>query len=207
MPNTAAAKPRIIRPSDDSGLFEPPSISPGGAAGAGRFQRGLLVHTLLARLPEIARERRRDIALQFLAARGVSTEEAGEITRHTFDVLDHPDFAAAFAPGSRAEIAIAADLPELGGRLNGRIDRLAVTDGHVLAVDFKTNRAPPKSIEDAPEAYVRQMALYRLALAKVFPGRTVSCALVWTDGPSLMALPDSLLDAHIGAARASLDLP
>ena len=207
VPRAASARPPIIRPSDDAGLFEPPSISPGGAAGADRFQRGLLVHTLLARLPEIARHLRKDIALQFLAARGVSTAESEEITRQTFDVLDHADFAAAFAPGSRAEVAIVADLPELDGRLNGRIDRLAVTDGHVLAVDFKTNRAPPKRVEDAPEAYVRQMALYRLALAKVFPGRTVSCALVWTDGPNLMALPDSLLDAHIAAAGASLDLP
>jgi ATP-dependent helicase/nuclease subunit A len=206
MPSAASAKPRIIRPSDDLGLLEPPSISPGGAAGADRFQRGLLVHTLLARLPEIERSLRKDMALQFLAARGVAAEEADEIVRQTFDVLDHPDFAAAFAPGSRAEVAIVADLPELDGRLNGRIDRLAVTDGHVLAIDFKTNRETPKRVEDAPEAYVRQMALYRLALAKVFPGRTVSCALVWTDGPSLMALPDSLLDAHIGDARASLDL-
>ena len=44
-----------------------------------------------------------------------------------------------------------------------------------------------------------QMALYRAALAKIFPGRRIACALVWTEGPRLMRLSDALLDAEIGA--------
>ena len=45
-------------------------------------------------------------------------------------MLDSPDFAAAFAPGARAEVAIVADLPEIaeGARISGRIDRLYVID-------------------------------------------------------------------------------
>ena len=67
-------------------------------------------------------------------------------------MLDDPVFAAAFAPQSRAEVAIVADLPEIGpgARVNGRIDRLAVAGDEVLIVDFKTNRPPPAREEDVP---------------------------------------------------------
>lgn len=200
-------RPRIIRPSDD--VPDAPIVeSPSGPKGASRFRRGILIHALLARLPDVARAERQKIAEMFLTAQGQEPEEARAIAEQTVRLLEHPDFAPAFAPGSKAELAIMADLPELGegARINGRIDRLAVSDGEVLAVDFKTNREPPKRPEDAPTAYIRQMALYRLALTKLFPGKRIVCALVWTEGPRLMALPESLLAAHSSAAPASLDL-
>ena len=137
-------RPRLIRPSDASGAEEPPTRSPRDTTQ--RFRRGLLVHALLARLPEIAPEKRREIALKYLKARG-DAEDAEAIADETLRVLNDPVFAAAFAPGSRAEAGLVADLPELGpgARINGRIDRLAVTDDEVLIVDFKTNRPPPAS--------------------------------------------------------------
>jgi ATP-dependent helicase/nuclease subunit A len=37
------------------------------------------------------------------------------------------------------------------------------------------------------------MALYRAALAQIYPGREVRCALLWTEGPRLMPVsPDRL---------------
>jgi ATP-dependent helicase/nuclease subunit A len=193
--------PRLIRPSDAAGLDEPAMISP--ARNAARFARGVLVHAMLARLPGIAPARRREAALAFLKARQAPEELADE----TLAVLDDPAFAAAFAPGSRAEIAIVADLPEIGdgARINGRIDRLAVGDDEILVVDFKTNRPPPARVEDVSTLYLAQMALYRAALAKIFPGKRIAAALVWTEGPRLMRLPDALLDAEIGRIRARLD--
>ena len=44
--------------------------------------------------------------------------------------------------------------------------------------------------------YLRQMAAYRAVLRLAFPGRVVTCALVWTYGAKVMRLPDELLDAH-----------
>jgi ATP-dependent helicase/nuclease subunit A len=38
------------------------------------------------------------------------------------------------------------------------------------------------------------MAAYRMALADIFPDRTIRCLLVWTDGPRIMELPPALLD-------------
>jgi ATP-dependent helicase/nuclease subunit A len=199
--------PRLIRPSDAAGLEEPGALSPAGPKAAARFRRGQLVHTLLARLPDIAPELRRDIALAFLAARDVPLEEAAGLTDETLAVISDPRFVAAFALSARAEVAIVADLPELGvgARASGRIDRLAVSADEVLAIDFKTNRPPPERVEDVPALYRTQMALYRAALAKVFPGRRIACALIWTEGPRLMALPDALLDAETAHIRARLD--
>lgn len=198
---------RLVRPSDATDDGEPSVLSPLSEKGAKRFRRGLLVHAMLARLPDLPEEQRRATALAFLKAREVDVEEAALLADQTLSVISHPDFAAAFAPNARAEVSIFADLPEFapGTRTIGRIDRLAVTDTEVLAVDFKTNRPPPKKPEDVPAIYLAQMALYRAALAKVFPKHRIACALVWTEGPSLMALPDALLEAQTAAIRARLD--
>ena len=165
------------------------------------------MHALLAHLPEVAKEERAALARQFLRLRSVVVDEAEALVDETLRVLDDPAFAAAFAPGSRAEVSIVADLPELGhaARVNGRIDRLALTDDSVLIVDFKTNRPPPKREDDVAPLYLTQMALYRAAATKIFPGRRIACGLVWTEGPTLMALSNDLLDAEMTRIKARLD--
>jgi ATP-dependent helicase/nuclease subunit A len=198
------ASPRLIRPSEASGEDERAS-APLAEPDARRYRRGLLVHALLARLPEVPPERRHGLALQFLARRA-SAEEIERLAAETIRILNDPAFAAAFAPGSRAEAGIVADLPELGpgARVNGRIDRLAVTDDAVLIVDYKTNRPPPASEADLHPVHRAQMALYRAAAMRIFPGRRVSCALIWTETPSLMPLTDSLLDAALARMASRL---
>jgi len=197
-------RPRLIRPFDAAGMDEPAVLPP--LSEDKRFARGLLVHAMLARLPEVAADKRMEIALAFLSARGIAEEEARILARETLAVIEGGEFAAAFAADARAEVAIVADLPELGdgARVSGRIDRLAVSDDCVLAVDFKTNRPPPARPEDVPALYRTQMALYRAALAQIFPGKRIDCALVWTDGPALMPLPNAALEAEIAAVKARL---
>jgi ATP-dependent helicase/nuclease subunit A len=110
-------------------------------------------------------------------------------------VLEDPRFAEVFGEGSRAEVAIAGAARALpsGLKISGRIDRLVVLPDRVLVADFKTNRPSPASIEDADPAYLRQMAIYVAVLAEVFPGRRVEAALIWTDGPKLMPVPENLV--------------
>jgi len=71
-----------------------------------------------------------------------------------------------------------------------------VTPERVLVLDYKTNRPPPVAPEAVAPLYLRQMAAYRALLRAAFPGRRVECALVWTYGARVMALPDTLLDPH-----------
>jgi ATP-dependent helicase/nuclease subunit A len=198
------AQPRLIRPSEAVEGDEPVRSSPRGAK---RFDRGLFVHALLAHLADLVGVERVSAARRYLSANKVEEDVAEKLIEETLAVLDHPEFAAAFAPGSLAEAAIVADLPELGAeaRVIGRLDRLAVSDEAILAIDFKTNRPAPLEVSAVAPLYLAQMALYRAALGKVFPGRRIDCALVWTEGPKLMPLPAALLDAELARVAGRLD--
>ena len=71
----------------------------------------------------------------------------------------------------------------------GQVDRLVVTPDEVLIADYKTNRPPPNSLDEALEkygSYVKQLALYRAVLKRLYPGRPVRAALMWTETPELM---------------------
>ncbi len=187
---------RIIRPSQAYGEPQRAVLWRTEASG---FTRGLLIHTLLARLPDLPPAEREAAATRFLHSRGLSAESIADLISQTAAVLGAPDFALVFSPSARAEVPIVADLSEIasGTRLSGRIDRLFVGEDEVLAVDFKTEQHLPTTVEDIPAPYVAQMALYRTALRKVFPRKRVKTALVWTTGPLLMRLPESLLDAEV----------
>jgi ATP-dependent helicase/nuclease subunit A len=198
----APPEPAPTRPlSPSRPETEPPVRSPLGQDDAGRFRRGRLVHTLLQTLPELAPERRRDAAFRYLAlpGHGLSETEAAAISAETLAVIEDPAFAALFGPGSRAEVPLVGGLTGADCApivVSGQIDRLLVRDNEILVVDFKTNRPPPTDESGVAVVYLRQMATYRALLAQIYPDRPVRAALVWTDGPRLMALSDALLDRH-----------
>jgi ATP-dependent helicase/nuclease subunit A len=168
---------------------------------------------LLQSLPDITAERRRDAALNFL--RGQAGDWAdGEretLAAQVLALIRDERFAAVFGPGSRAEVPIVGRL-ERGDRspvlVSGQIDRLVVTDNAVLVVDFKTNQSPPGSAREVPSAYVRQLALYRAMLKKLYPLHAIHTALLWTETPELMEISAPALDAElasIAAGTAKLD--
>ncbi|MGH7012040.1 MAG: PD-(D/E)XK nuclease family protein, partial [Caulobacteraceae bacterium] len=168
--------------------------------GLGRWRRGEIIHRLLQALPDLAPGQRRDAAGRFLAAEpDLSAEQRAEMAAAALGVLEDPQFAAVFGPGSKAEVALAGSSARLpaGVRVAGRMDRLVVEEERVLVVDFKTNRPAPARIEEADPAYIRQLAAYAGVLCEVFPGRRVETALLWTDGPSLMAVPENLIEAAL----------
>jgi ATP-dependent helicase/nuclease subunit A len=172
--------------------------------GLGRFRRGDLIHRLLQRLPDLAPEGREAAADRLLAReRDLTPAQREEMTAAAMAVLEDARFAAVFGPGSRAEVALAGTASRLaeGMAISGRVDRLIVTPDRVLIIDFKTNRPAPRRIEDADRAYVSQMALYWAVLSEVYPARLVEAALVWTDGPALMPVPEAAMIAALSAPR------
>ncbi len=166
-------------------------------AAGNRFRRGLLLHALLQHLPDLPPERRAAAAFEWLnrQGHGISSGEAEALAQETLRILDHPDLAAVFGPGSRAEVPLTGLVGD--AVVGGLVDRLAVLDGRVLVTDYKTNRRPPARIEDTPVLYRRQMAAYRSVLREIFPGRAIVCALVWTQTAEVVILPDELLDLGI----------
>jgi ATP-dependent helicase/nuclease subunit A len=194
--------PRPLAPSRFEDGDAPASRSPLRAAGGKKgakadgskaIRRGLLVHDLLQTLPELDPARRRDAANKFLARKvhGLTKAEQAALARETLKVLGHGEFAPIFGPGSKAEVPVSACID--GRVIVGRIDRLIVTDEAVWIVDYKTGRRMPERAADTPPAYLRQMAAYRAVLERVYPGRAVRCALLWTDVPALIPLGDESL--------------
>jgi ATP-dependent helicase/nuclease subunit A len=194
----------LLRPSDAGGAGHGAKSGESVLERSRAMQRGTLVHRLLQSLPDVAPGRRRDAARAFLArnAIGWSEVERHELAESVMALIDDPRFAAVFAAGSRAEVSIVGrlDLPDRP-LVSGQIDRLVVTDQEVLIVDFKTNHSPPTRPADAPPVYVRQLALYRTVLGKLYPQRAIRAALLWTETPDFMEILPPALDA----ALASLD--
>jgi len=190
---TEETPPKPLAPSR-AALTEPAALSPLKDNGKQRYQRGIIIHRLLQSLPDLPPARREAAATAFTLrpAWGLSREEGHTIVRETLAVLDEPSFAPLFAPGSKAEVSLTG----LVGKhvLSGQVDRLAVTETDVWIIDYKTNRPPPREAAKVDPAYVFQMATYRAALRTIYPGHTVRCVLLWTDGPFTMELEPSRMD-------------
>ena len=176
----------------------PPVQSPITAASEDRFKRGRLVHRLLELLPDLPGDQRSIAARRFLEQPylDVADDQIGPLVAETMHILEDPSFADLFGPGSRAEVPLVGQIQVAGQSVpvNGQVDRLLVTDGRVLVIDYKTNRPPPQQVDAVDRSYLRQMAVYRALLSDLLPDRPVDCALLWTDGPRMMHLPKALLD-------------
>ena len=190
-PPPEPAPPRPLAPSRPSGS-DPPARSPLARTGD-RRRRGRLIHRLLEFLPDLAEAERRDAAMRLLAdaAPDLDGGVRAEIAAATLAALSAPGAAAAFAPGSRAEVPIIGRVGDIV--VSGQVDRLAVGDDAVVVVDYKSHRNPPAEPDRVPPLYRRQMAAYRAVLGKIYPGKSIACYLLWTEGPNLVRLSDGLL--------------
>ena len=188
--------PKPLAPSRPSGA-EPPALSPLAIAGRDRFKRGLLVHRLLQSLPELPAGERDSAARRFLAlpTHGLAGAEQDEIRRETIAVLCDPDFAALFGPNSQAEVPLVGLIG--GHAVSAQIDRLLVEDGRVLIVDYKSLRPPPAVEQGVAPVYLRQLAIYRAALSRIYPRHEIRCALLWTEGPRLMPVSPETLASYL----------
>jgi ATP-dependent helicase/nuclease subunit A len=189
----ALAAPMILRPSDTAD-HESHSIGAGDTRELALL-RGTLAHRLLQSLSDIPALRREKVANEFLSRRGkeLSADQRAGLVREVVRVVENKDFVDLFTPGSRAEVPIVGKLNN-AVLVSGQVDRLAVTKAQVLIADFKTNRMPPRRIEEIPAAYIKQLASYRAVLQKLYPGRPVRAALIWTEVPDLMELSADVLD-------------
>jgi ATP-dependent helicase/nuclease subunit A len=170
--------------------------------GAGRFRRGILIHRLLQSLPDLPPPEREVRARAYLSHSGHDLTAAAreEIVATVMRLLNDAAFSGIFAQGSLAEIPLAAHVRLADGReipIVGRIDRLVVNPTEVLILDFKTNRPPPVAVENADPGYIRQLALYRRAMAQLYPHRAIRAALLWTEGPKLMELPAIVMEGAL----------
>ncbi len=186
--------PRPLTPSHlgpDDASNPPPDLTMRDAA-----ERGILLHSLFQRLPDIEPERRLDVADRWLAKqKGVADPtRRGEIIKTVLAVMDNPQWSALFAPESLAEAPIAAVVGD--HVISGTVDRLLIADDQIFVVDFKTGRRVPEKAEQAPISYLRQMAAYVAALEKIFPSRQIRAGLLYSHGPQMLEVSATLIEQH-----------
>jgi ATP-dependent helicase/nuclease subunit A len=201
---TPKAEPSPSRPlspsrpeEEDDAVLSPLKSVMRKARDQKRFHRGRLIHRLLEILPDLAQDKRESVPRNFLSppAYALSSQDIHQITDQIMGILTNPGFAVIFSENSRAEVPIIG----LAGTapISGQVDRLVVTESHVMIIDYKTNRPPPEKAENVSRLYLRQMAAYRKVLSDIYPDKDIKCLLLWTDVARLMPLPDHLLDQII----------
>ncbi|MAS06952.1 MAG: double-strand break repair helicase AddA [Ahrensia sp.] len=180
----AQGTPSLLAASED----EPPSLA---------VKRGIAMHRLLQMLPSVDPAERRTRAGDYCRRFEHRWDDGhiAEIVGQALSILEDPRFAALFGDAAGAEVPVMGTLEVAGQKraISGVIDRIAVADGRVLLVDYKTNARVPADAGEVPDVYLRQMALYRALVQPLYPHMPVEAYLLYTAGPRMIALPDSLL--------------
>ncbi|MDF1802172.1 double-strand break repair helicase AddA [Thalassovita sp.] len=191
-PVTAPAKPPgTLSPSDLGGAKALP-----GEAGLDEDAaklRGTRLHLLLEHLPGNDPSdwpRMADVICD-------NAPETAELLAEVSRVISNPELAFLFDPETLAEVPLTADLPQLGHRVHGVIDRLIIEPDRVLAVDFKSNAVVPSDVASTPDGLLRQMGAYAQLLKQIYPDRQVETAILWTRSALLMSLPHNLVTAAL----------
>jgi ATP-dependent helicase/nuclease subunit A len=197
-------EPRPSRPLAPSSAGQDDSAEPPLPPGSERFaaRRGVLIHKLLERLPELPPEQRESKAREWLARQAwdVAVGERDAMLSSALAVLAEPGWQAIFSSAALAEVPLAATV---GSQvIAGTADRLLVETDRVLVVDFKTARRPPSSLHEMPLTTLRQMAAYSAALEAIYPGRAIEAAVLYTQTPLLVPIPPELLAEHKSALAA-----
>ena len=163
-----------------------------------KVRAGRLAHALLQMLPDIEARKRQAAGAAWLATQGAGLDgaERAAMLDKVLRTLAAPDLAPLFGPGSRGEVPFAGVLRRPGRPdlpYGGRLDRMVVTDREAWIVDFKLGGQPLKPAL----AHVAQLAIYRAALAGVFPHRSVRASLAYLDGPCLTTISEAELDSAL----------
>jgi len=185
-----------------------PSARGGGLGRDLALRRGSAVHRLLETLPERDQIERADLAKLLLMNEfpDLPSGEVSGIIAEALAVLVAPLGDEVFGSGSLAEVPLALDLPEVSPRLMlGRIDRVVLTPGAVLVVDFKTDSRPPEAPENVPGSYLAQLGAYRAAASAIWPDRRAEAAILWTALPALMRISAKLLDRALAVEAARIN--
>ncbi|PZO67300.1 MAG: double-strand break repair helicase AddA [Paracoccus denitrificans] len=195
--------PVITRPIAATSLGGAKALAPTGAAveldRQAAMLRGTRLHLLLEELPGRAAEDWPDIANATLSgAEGglPNAEEFAALLDEVAGVVAATDMVSAPTTTETVlrEVPLVVNLPGVGA-MTGTIDLLRVTLDGVTVVDYKSNFDVPDDAQRVPDGILRQMAAYRNALRRIYPGRAVTAQILWTRGARFMDLPDDVLDA------------
>lgn len=197
--------PRPLTPSGAHALIDPEQVNEDALKFDAKVEnnsfalkKGNVTHKLLEVLPDIPTQKRTLIAEEYLdkTCPEWTATQRSELLSKVFSIFSDEHFANLFEGEAKAEVSLAGRLDVKSGSMlvTGQIDRLIISDDSVIILDYKTNRHAPKSLDETPEAYITQLALYRDLVARIYKSKKIVSALLWTQIPSLMVIPDKILD-------------
>lgn len=169
------------------------------------IQKGNATHKLFEVLPDIKPEDSKPLAKDYLekTCPALSSKQRDEIIQSIFKVFSDDRFKAFFEGEGQAEVSLAGRLDIKSGSMlvTGQIDRLIVSNDQVTILDYKTNRHVPQTLEETPDEYITQLALYRDLVARIYKDKAITSALLWTQTPELMVIPEEVLDRALQAIK------
>lgn len=124
--------------------------------------QGIEIHRLLQKLPHLAEEQWPTYVTD------------PELLESVMKVINNPDTQWIFSKNSQAEVPV---LGYYSGELvEGRMDRLVVTDDAVHIIDYKTG-TPTRHTN---QRYIKQLLAYKSLIQKVYPTYQVKAWVLWT---------------------------
>ena len=188
-------QPKYLIPSDLGGSK---TLSKGnGLSEEEAALHGSRVHKLLELLPKYSSQDWPEYSLKMLKANRLfdGPPNVENAIKEALSVLTDPKFSCIFAKDVLSEVPFSAQLPNLKNKkIYGIIDRLIVGSNNVQIIDFKTNSTVPKTANKIPLGILRQMSAYKLAIEDIYPGKEVSCYILWTAIKKIDHLEEDLLD-------------
>jgi ATP-dependent helicase/nuclease subunit A len=142
------------------------------------------------------------IGLMLLCS-GTSVQQAVEHAAKLYDLKDYLEEAVADVTRSLEALSVAGLARQLGANLqieypiagpwtdgqlvSGYIDLIAVEDGRIDVIDFKTDTPPPGPVEQSYPKYVAQVRIYRklLEATGVLKSHHFRCGLLFTANGSI----------------------
>ena len=148
--------------------------------------KGNAIHKLLEVLPDSKKEDGEKIADIYLNNyfTGFDNNDKQNIKHTVFNILNNEEFKFFFTENSKSEVAIVGNID--GFSVLGQIDRLVELEDKILILDYKNTSKNYKKIEDLPDAYIKQLQLYKKLVEKIYSNKAVECYILITGYGSLI---------------------
>lgn len=165
------------------------------------FYRGRLIHQLLQYLPDCSADKRYQIAQSWLTQfkNKYTYHEIEKIIHQVMNIMNVPELKSLFDNQSLSEQPLTGVVN--GVVVMGQIDRMRILSDKILLCDFKSGRKIPKTVDQVPLIYLKQMAAYWILLKEIYPAHIIKPFIIWTDEAKVMFLPLELLSQYIPSKK------
>ena len=164
-------------------------------------RRGTILHEALRHLSTLdASQRDKSSADAIVAALAAGTPlpERNKMSAALLRVMSSKQCRPLFQSPGRNEVPISAMLPfpDAPGapprprRISAQVDRLCFpSQTEVVAVEYKSDRRPPKTLDAIKPAYLTQVGIYHRLLQSLWPHHKIRCGILWIETATFMEIP------------------